>query len=222
MPVCMQPVRLIQVSMATAVIALALSGCASAGRGADARTEVERLAEWMSGSFSSAAQAAEDPQNYRDVRLHMARIWASRQDGPWLYVEQAMASSTDKPYRQRVYRLRAAAERGALESQVFELPGDPLVFAGAWQDAAMLEGLSPEMLSERQGCTIVLKPADDGEVYVGSTVGKDCASTLRGAAYATSEVRITSERLESWDRGFDQGDQQVWGAEKGGYIFVKE
>jgi hypothetical protein len=27
--------------------------------------------------------------------------------------------------------------------------------------------------------------------------------------------------LASWDRGFDSTDNQVWGAEKGGYIFKK-
>jgi hypothetical protein len=26
----------------------------------------------------------------------------------------------------------------------------------------------------------------------------------------------------SWDRGWDKEDNQVWGAEKGGYEFIKE
>jgi hypothetical protein len=44
---------------------------------------------------------------------------------------------------------------------------------------------------------------------------------LRGASYATSEVVITDEQLLSWDRGWDANGKQVWGAETGGYIFVK-
>ncbi|MFM7544645.1 MAG: CpcT/CpeT family chromophore lyase [Ignavibacteria bacterium] len=28
--------------------------------------------------------------------------------------------------------------------------------------------------------------------------------------------------LESWDQGFDKNGVQVWGAIKGGYIFVRE
>jgi hypothetical protein len=45
--------------------------------------------------------------------------------------------------------------------------------------------------------------------------------TLRGAAYATSEVVIEPAILVSWDRGWNAAGEQVWGATKGGYEFVK-
>ena len=61
-----------------------------------------------------------------------------------------------------------------------------------------------------------------GPVWTGSTAGKECGSDLRGASYATSEVTISSSTLESWDRGYDAADKQVWGAEKGPYIFARE
>jgi hypothetical protein len=35
-------------------------------------------------------------------------------------------------------------------------------------------------------------------------------------------VTIWPDRLISWDRGWNDKGQQVWGAEKGGYIFVKQ
>ena len=54
-----------------------------------------------------------------------------------------------------------------------------------------------------------------------STKDRDCISNLRGASYATSEVTIKNDRIFSWDRGLDTNDDQVWGAEKGGYIFLK-
>ena len=57
--------------------------------------------------------------------------------------------------------------------------------------------------------------------FEGSTVENECVSTLRGAAYATSEVTVSRERLTSWDRGFDAGGGQVWGATEGPYIFDK-
>jgi hypothetical protein len=56
----------------------------------------------------------------------------------------------------------------------------------------------------------------------GSTQGDGCASALRGAAYATSEVTLTAGELDSWDRGFDATGNQVWGSTKGAYRFVKE
>ncbi|MBL8747447.1 MAG: chromophore lyase CpcT/CpeT [Phycisphaerae bacterium] len=181
---------------------------------------LETLSAWMEGSFSSAAQAADDPEHFRDIRLHMAVVWKKRKDGPWLYVEQAAAATPDKPYRQRMYRLSKGSMKGTIESAVFELPGDPLVFAGAWKSPELLDGVRPEDLTERRGCAIVLR-FEEG-AFRGSTEGTECVSTLRGAAYVTSEVVIEESRLMSWDRGFDADGMQKWGAETGGYVFVKE
>ena len=35
------------------------------------------------------------------------------------------------------------------------------------------------------------------------------------------EVEVTKGRVVSWDRGFDAEGNHIWGAEKGGYEFVK-
>jgi hypothetical protein len=149
----------------------------------------------------------------------MAPIWTDRGDGRWLYVEQATAEREDRPYRQRVYRLRA--EGDAIVSDVYELPGDPLLRAGAWRDAGLLAGLAPEALTPRSGCSIRLARRADG-AYAGATETGTCPSALNGAAYATSEVVITATTLASWDRGYDAEGRQVWGAGKGAYVFVKQ
>lgn len=177
------------------------------------------LAAAMAGSYSSAAQAAADPENFRDIRLVMVPIWPDRTDGPWLYVEQAAATALDRPYRQRVYRL-VRTDRETIESRVYTLPDPPLQYAGAGQDPARLSGLTPENLTLRAGCAVGLKKS--GPDWTGSTTGKECASDLRGASYATSEVTISPTGLTSWDRGYDAADRQVWGAEKGPYVFVRE
>lgn len=198
--------------------ALPFTGCRSTPKPTPQRADIDLLASWMTGSFSSAEQAAADPEHFRDVRLHMAPIWTDRSDGPWLYVEQAMSDSEARPYRQRVYRL--AMVKDGFESAVYELPGDPLVFAGAWRSPELVSGLTPQDLTPRQGCSITLRFED--EAFRGATAGTNCVSTLRGAAYATSEVTIEEDRLISWDRGFDAEGWQVWGAEAGGYVFLKE
>jgi hypothetical protein len=178
-------------------------------------TPLEELAACLSGSFSSAAQAAQDT-NFFDIRLHMARTWSGRTDGIWLYVEQAMAGREARPYRQRVYRLTRAGD-GALESAVYALP-DPLRFAGAWSTPDPLAALSPDSLIPRTGCAIRLVRSGPF-AFTGSTAGRWCPSDLRGAAYATSEVSITSAGMVTWDRGFDSTGTQVWGATTGGYVF---
>ncbi|MCU0253362.1 MAG: chromophore lyase CpcT/CpeT [Acidobacteria bacterium] len=177
------------------------------------------LAATMAGSYSSSAQAAAQPEAYRDIHLTMVAIWPDRADGPWLYVEQAAASSLERPYRQRVYQLVRTGQE-TIESRVYALPEPPLQYAGAAVDPAKLSGLTPDALTLRAGCAVVLKKS--GPDWTGSTVGKQCGSDLRGASYATSEVRISASGMESWDRGYDADDKQVWGAEQGPYIFVRE
>lgn len=194
-------------------------GCSSPRPVVSVPTDVSRLADWMSGSFTSFAQAMADPDHFLDVRLEMARIWRHRTDGAWLYVEQAVATALDRPYRQRIYRLHAPLE-GGIRSVVYELPGDPLHYAGACRDPKKLDALAPEELKLRLGCELHLKRTGDRE-FRGSTLGNGCLSTLRGAHFATSNVRITPELVESWDRGFDHKGVQVWGAEIGPYVFLK-
>jgi len=156
----------------------------------------------------------------------MLPIWSEREDGPWLYVEQAAYSNLARPYRQRVYHLTPAGpeEPGSIRSEVYTLPGDPLELAAAWEEPSRFEAFGPENLEPRAGCAILLDVNRSGGTpvsYVGSTVGEGCDSTLAGAAYATSEVVITERVLESWDRGFDAEGEQVWGATEGAYRFVK-
>ena len=180
--------------------------------------EVGRLAAWMRGAFTSAEQATLDPDHYFDIRLYMEPMWAERPDGPWLYVEQAATSALERPYRQRVYRLVDTPE--GVRSDVYELPGDPLRFAGAWRDTSVFDDMEPEALLLRDGCSIYL--VSDGTAFVGATRGKGCSSSLGGASYATSEVSVEEAVLTSWDRGFDAEGTQVWGADQGPYVFLKD
>ncbi|HZW07925.1 MAG TPA: chromophore lyase CpcT/CpeT [Phycisphaerales bacterium] len=184
------------------------------------RADFDRLAtlvEWMSGAFDSGDQSRGDPA-YDHVQLRTAPIWTDRTDGKWLYSEHTMAVQPDRPYRQRIYRVTALGG-GRFKSEVHELPGDPLAFAGAWKSPESIASLTPDRLRPSEGCALTL--TDGGSAFVGGTHERDCATSLRGAAYATCEVVITAEQIVSWDRLFDAAGNQVWGAAKGGYIFRK-
>lgn len=184
--------------------------------------EVQAVKELLLGEYDSSAQQARD-RDYFTITLRMVECWKQRSDGPWIYVEQATESAPDKPYRQRVYRL-VAMGAGMARSEVYELPGAPeevvAKFAGQWRADKPLADVTPEQLKARQGCAITLTRQAD-ESWTGATRGKECSSSLRGASYATSEVRLTRGLLRTWDRGFDKADQQVWGAKKGPYEFVR-
>lgn len=182
------------------------------------------LLAYMTGSFSSEAQSKAD-SNFYDIRLHMVEIQMGNETGNWLYVEQAISSAQDKPYRQRVYQV-VEISLGIYESRVYEFE-NPLQYAGGWKDASKLSSLTFDKLILRDGCSITLKYESelvgDNIVnrFVGSTGATSCPSSLRGASYATSEVIITETQLLSWDRGWEASGKQVWGAETGGYVFVK-
>ncbi len=183
--------------------------------------EIRHLAKLMEGNYNSAEQAANDKE-YFDIRLHIARIWKDRpeSEGIYFYVEQATASAQQRPYRQRVYHLRARSEDGKIESVVYEL-ANPLRFTGQWKEPKPLANITPDSLISRQGCSVIMRKSGSKE-YRGATNGQDCLSSLRGAKYAQTDVTITPKQLISWDRGFDEKGEQVWGAKFGGYIFKKE
>lgn len=181
------------------------------------QSDLENLFHTMAGEYSSEAQAKADTDFYH-ITLRMTPVLKNNKDGYWLYVEQAIASAPEKPYRQRVYHLYLQDDT-TIVSKVYELKS-PAQYIGGWKDESKLATIHPDSLVDRIGCGIYLHKKDEG-IFSGSTPGKECLSTLRGATYATSEVTIYPGKLISWDRGWDKDDKQVWGAVKSGYIFIK-
>jgi hypothetical protein len=179
--------------------------------------ELLQLRSYMTGAFKGQGPA-EAEFNSKDTRLQMVQIWEARRDGYWLYREQANIINLEQPYLQRVYHLNRA-EDGPIKIDVYQLV-DPLRFVGAWKKKELLVELTPSFLVEKEGCSIILKKENES-TFVGSTVDKDCPSSEAGAAYATTEVKITETELYSWERGFDANDDLVWGPEARGYIFTK-
>lgn len=177
----------------------------------------ELLLTWMQGHFDSEQQSIADKEFY-NIHLNMAAMWTADPEH-WLYVEQAAATHLDEPYRQRVYQVMQVSET-EFASKVYGFNNDKH-YAGAYKSPNPLAELTPKDLVERQGCTVYLTWSAQQQHFAGSTKDKQCLSQLRGASYATSEVVVTKDKIVSWDRGFDSNDQQVWGAVKGGYEFIK-
>lgn len=177
--------------------------------------KLRKLSKRLTGSFSSARQAGTDTA-YFDVSLNTARIWTAREDGYWLYVEQAISKRQTAPYRQRVYHLTQKGD--TLMSEIFELK-NPQKFINQHKNPDAFNALSPDSLVALPGCTVYL--TKQKKAFKGATRANNCANDFRGASYATSEVNVYKDRLESWDRGYDAQGNQIWGAVKGPYIFRK-
>jgi len=181
-----------------------------------ASKDLKKLHSYMLGQFSSEVQSKSD-STYFDIRLSITPIWTDRNDGFWMYVEQATASAKLKPYRQRVYRL-TEKENGVFESAVFTFD-KPLRYAGKADEVNKI--LTIDSLQNRTGCEVILKKKGK-KSFSGGTVDKNCPSDLRGAQYASSIVTVTKDAMLSWDQGFNDKGEQVWGATKGGYLFLKK
>lgn len=172
---------------------------------------------WMEGDFDSTQQSASD-NSYHNISLRMCTVDLPELGPRILYVEQAVTTTMDAPYRQRLYSIEAVD--GRVASRVFSMSDeleDDLIGAC---DAPELGAIDIEQVVERVGCTVWLDP-DGDDRYVGGTEGSDCTSTMSGASYATSEVVVEPLRISSWDRGWGADEQQVWGATAGPYEFAR-
>ena len=199
--------------------AFAIIGCKKSEKQVETEpkvdTELNELFGLMQGSFNSEIQAKAD-SSYYNISLHMYPIWKDK--GNFLYVEQALNAMQNRPYRQRIYEVTRLND-SVLSSAVYSIPADSL-WIGKWKTPEAFDSISKADLSIRKGCEVLLMRKDN-DYFAGKTGDNTCESTLRGAAYARSEVEILSDKIISWDRGFDAEGNHVWGAEKGGYIFNK-
>jgi hypothetical protein len=200
-------------------ISFFLAACSSSNKTVSKpNNELEKFLQLMAGKYNSQAQSIADT-NYFNISLVMTPIWKDRTDGKWLYVEQAMASKLDKPYRQRVYHLQHPSSN-VYTSDIYTIK-DAMSFAGAQNDDTKMQKLSFDKIELKEGCTVTLTANGNNE-YIGGTTLDHCLSDLRGAKYATTKITMKRGELVSWDQGFDASGKQVWGAEKAGYIFVKQ
>jgi hypothetical protein len=179
-------------------------------------SDYSQLLELMEGSFTSNIQALQDTAYY-DISLHMYPIWEDAGPG-WFYVEQAVSSLPNNPYRQRIYKVEQI-DAATFKSAIYLLPNDSVAI-GKWKDANFFNQWHSADLELKAGCEVYLKKIGN-QVYEGSTLNGTCLSALRGASYATSKVKVSEKGLDSWDQGFDVNQKQVWGAKKGPYEFRK-
>jgi hypothetical protein len=207
-------------SIISVFIFFTILGCTSTRKTGSAKKndpELEILLSLMEGKFSSELQSKSDT-NYFNISLVMSTIWSERNDGKWLYVEQAVATNLEKLYRQRVYHLQHPS-KNIFTSEIYTIK-DALTFAGLQNDPAKKEKLTFDLIELKDGCTVTLKKQND--IYEGGTDAAKCPSDLRGAKYATTKIVLKKGELVSWDQGFDATGKQVWGATEGGYIFIKQ
>lgn len=179
------------------------------------KAHLKELISIMQGTYSSEKQSKSDT-TYYNISLRMVPIWKDK--GHYLYVEQALFTKQDKPYRVRIYKISQRANNEFF-SEIYTLKNEK-DWIGKWNTPEAFNKLPLDEIELKQGCEVVLKRIEKNK-FEGQTGEKTCPSELRGASYATSKVTVLENQILSWDQGFDSNGKQVWGAEKGGYIFDK-
>jgi hypothetical protein len=204
-----------------------LAGCGappSSGSEPDPDSEIspaERMAAWLTGVFDSEEQSVEEPQ-YFPIRLVTCPVEAPELGETAVYVEQAVMDSLESPYRQRIYVIESETsdEGASVARTLVHTLADESGAVGSCERSER-EAYAPADVTLRSGCDVVSTWEPSEEAFEGSTRGEECSSSLQGATYATSEVRVEGDRLLSWDRGFAGDGAQVWGAVDGPYEFLR-
>ncbi|MEO0606335.1 MAG: chromophore lyase CpcT/CpeT, partial [Myxococcota bacterium] len=171
---------------------------------------------YLVGDFDSSTQASRDPE-YFDIQLATCDVSAPELGDVVVYVEQAVASTPDEPYRQRLYVLSSEPGSTEASTEVYALTDEAAAIGLCGRSQRPSFAMADVTL--RTGCGVALVWDAEASTFTGGTQGQRCESSLSGASYATSEVTIREARVDSWDRGYDTSGAQVWGAVSGPYRF---
>lgn len=219
------PISHLRAPILLAALSLAVGGCAPADDVDDtadtAGAEIASIAptyhRFLQGHFDSADQAAVDASYYA-ISLKMCPVDAPELGELVLYVEQAAVG--DDPYRQRIYVIQDGDEPDVQARSVMYDISSALAWAGYCDGESVASGtVAAEYVTKLEGCDVTVEW--DGATFTGGTVEGECINDWGGATYATSEVTLAEDRLESWDRGWDTDGNYVWGATAGPYEFIR-
>lgn len=183
---------------------------------------------WISGYFNSTMQSVED--GYFDNVYVYTTHFRSDEYGEWFYTEQG--ELRDKiPYRQRVYILSSSSDTSFI-NRVYKIKDIRIIsdenkngFFAGHNLIEKLVKLNYSDLEEMCGCSTQIRKQyiSTGDwYYYGSTNEKDCKGTFRGATYTTSQFKVYSNGVVSWERGWNDDGKQIWGSTKGPYYYIKE
>ena len=177
---------------------------------------IDLLSDWFQGKYNTSDQAKIDSLII-DKHLSVTPFSISEQTGKWFYLETSFSSSPNSPYRQEVYHFHPA-KFGFLNLDIYTIVNKSK-FKKLVEKDKVFEKNIIDQFTKKNKCSIYLKFIDD--LFIGSTSGKLCKSTIRNASYATTEIEITEGDFFLWERGFDLRENQVWGSKENGYIFIK-
>ena len=182
------------------------------------QARMEPLLSWFAGEFSSQEQAGYD-KRFTSAELRLVEIWPGEGPFRWVYAEQFLTERAQRPFRQRIYRFSSLPDGRILMAEL-TMPR-ATDFAGAWRRPELLDSLTPQQLSLREGCEIWLTRQPGGE-YKGQTRVGHCATDFGGATTLVQYLWIGPDSVRLLDRAYDNGAHQRWGSPGEGYVYLRK
>ncbi|KAK4488919.1 hypothetical protein RD792_004709 [Penstemon davidsonii] len=183
------------------------------------------VADSLAGEKFSREQASRDPENYFNLRWLSCPAVEMVDGTRVLYFEQAFWRTPQKPFRQRFFMVKPCSK---------EMKCDVELSTYAIRDAQEYKNFCDRPRDQRPQpeevvgdiaehlTTIYLKRCERGKrcLYEGSTPADGFPNTWNGASHCTSELAVLkNSEIHTWDRGYDDDGNQVWGGKGGPYEF---
>lgn len=180
----------------------------------------------IEGRFSSYPQTLVDTTK-SDVLIRTK--WIQKLDEYDIFYTQQgeYYKGTFYPYRQRIYKTKNEGTHILLEINTIDIPYTILQDTPKGNHPTFtldLSQIKPESFQPKQGCDIkIIKvyQKDNTPILYGSTNQNDCVATFNGSTYTQVDFLILPNGLISWERGYNENHEQVWGPEESPYLFLK-
>lgn len=187
----------LSIIVVTILITTICDGCALPDKDA-----LGQVSKYLEGSFSTEWQAS-TIAGVQDKRTHAARIWRSRTNGIWMYVETVYAEWPKRPYYQRILHLQSRGAMVVVEQFVLEKGADTVE---AWRHPETLPEITPVPLV---GCDLYITRVDE-TTFKGATRPGSCKEDSAGADFVTKSVDISPTRIVNNRKGYYSNGTLKW------------
>ncbi|MEL7038183.1 MAG: chromophore lyase CpcT/CpeT [Cyanobacteria bacterium J06592_8] len=151
------------------------------------------------------------------VKVQDAEEMTQRSPSIFLYQEQAITKTLNLPYRQRFLQISPSADGQKVESATF-VPRNKQAWVGFCRQPLSERLVNVEDLGDYR-CSVFLEPT--GSQYIGQTQTEGCPANYKGIVTVTNKIILNADGMETFDRGYDQKGNQIWGSENHPYRYQR-
>ena len=178
------------------------------------------LAQYLGGKFDNRDQAIADPAWFVHLKLWQRPVPLFREDSITIFAEQANVLQLDRPYRQRLLRLRE--QQSQLQVQYYSFK-QPELYRGAGANPEQFRDLTTAAIELLDRCVLSVAKQESGDRFVSAPLPdtRCCFSYANEIRQVFLGFEVDSQQFLSYDKGIDAEGKALWGAIMGAYRFTK-